>query len=250
MTLFGIDSANPTTPHIPALKTAGVKFACRYIAPVGKSYDWKRLSSAEADALKAAGLGIVVVFESTANRALIGKAGGVSDATTAKLQAAACGMPTGRPIYFAVDFEATAAQEPAIHAYITGVASVLGHAATGVYGDYSVVKSAMDAGLCEYAWQTYGWSSGAWDPRVHLQQYKNGQTIGGLSVDYNHATAADYGQWYPPATRRLVGYTVSFIDAHGHRRSVDVKHPLTWLVRHPRVKQRGKVIITRRFATT
>jgi hypothetical protein len=72
MAVFGVDYAWGR-PGAAALKRAGAKFACRYL-----SHDTtgKNLTRAEADELSAAGLWLVVVWETTANRALDGRAAG------------------------------------------------------------------------------------------------------------------------------------------------------------------------------
>ena len=53
----------------------------------------------------------------------------------------------------------------------------------------------FDAGLVAFGWQTYAWSAGQWDNRAQIQQYRNDQLIGGVSVDFDRATADDFGQW-------------------------------------------------------
>ncbi|TDD57870.1 DUF1906 domain-containing protein, partial [Actinomadura rubrisoli] len=122
MALFGVDYAWGR-PGVAALKRAGVKFVCRYL-----SHDTtgKNLTRAEADELSGAGLWLVVVWESAASRALAGRDAGEADAKDAAGQAASLGMPDGRPIYFAVDFDATEEQQGAINAYLDGAASVIG----------------------------------------------------------------------------------------------------------------------------
>jgi len=119
----------------------------------------------------------------------------VQDAKDAAAQAKSCGMPAGRPIYFAVDFDASSSQQSAINAYLDGAASVLGKNRTGIYGGYNPVKRALDGGHCAWAWQTYAWSGGKWDSRAQLQQYSNDHTIGGVGLDYDRSTKNDYGQW-------------------------------------------------------
>jgi Domain of unknown function (DUF1906) len=65
--------------------------------------------------------------------ALKGRTRGVSDAQEAQRQAVVAGMPSERPSYFAVDFDATAAQQATINDYFDGVASVLGVSRTTVH---------------------------------------------------------------------------------------------------------------------
>ncbi|HEY7485931.1 MAG TPA: glycoside hydrolase domain-containing protein [Streptosporangiaceae bacterium] len=191
MSEFGVDYAWGR-PGAAALKRAGVKFVGRYL-----SHDTtgKNLTLAEAKQLSAGGLWIFVVWESTAKRALAGHAAGVADAKAAEKQAHGCGMPGGRPIYFAVDFDASAAQQGAINSYLDGAASVLGRDRVGLYAGYYVIKRAFDAHKITWGWQTYAWSAGHWDKRAHVQQYSNGHKINGVGVDYDRAVKDDYGQW-------------------------------------------------------
>jgi hypothetical protein len=191
MSVFGVDYAWGR-PGASALKQAGVKFVCRYL-----SHDTtgKNLILAEARQLTSAGIWIVVVWESTAQRALSGHAAGVADAEAAVQQAAACGMPDGRPIYFAVDFDASSGQQAAINSYLDGTAGVVGRDRVGLYAGYYVVKRAFDAEKITWAWQTYAWSGGHWDGRAQLQQYSNDHKINGVGLDYDRAVKDDYGQW-------------------------------------------------------
>jgi hypothetical protein len=179
-------------PGGAALQAAGIEFACRYL-----SHDTgKNLSRAEADDLAAHGVWCVVVWESTANRALSGRSGGITDAQTALAQATAYGMPSGRPVYFATDWDVTPAQQAAVNAYLDGAGSVLGRGRIGVYGGYYAVKRALDGGHAALGWQTFAWSGGQWDPRAAIRQ-GNQKKINGVSVDLDTALVPDYGQWMP-----------------------------------------------------
>lgn len=186
---YGADYAwaRPTPAR---LKAAGYSFVVRYL-----SYDntGKNLTANEAQTLRQAGIDVVSNWEWTENDALGGYWGGVEYAKAADRQAAAAGMPAGRPIYFSVDFDASASQQGIISAYFDGVASVIGKARTGAYGSYSVIKRLFDAGKITWGWQTYAWSGGNWDPRAQLRQIQNG--LDGGQLDKNQAMAADFGQW-------------------------------------------------------
>jgi hypothetical protein len=211
--LFGIDhSSHPPAPA--ALKREGVRFVCRYLSTPGNS---KNITLVEATDLKLAGIDVVLVFETGGSRALGGRAAGAADAQSARAQAGLVGL-AGTPIYFAVDFDAQHAQLPAVLAYLQGAASVLGHDLTGVYGGLAAVKAALDAGACRYAWQTYAWSGGVWDPRAHLHQYADGQTLCGISVDFDRANAPDFGQHkgQPPTQPKAAGTS----PAHTGRENV------------------------------
>src|SRR3569832_2476214 len=86
-------------PSPSDLRASGYTFAARYL-----SYDTsgKNLSHGEADSLLANGLDVVVVWETTADCVLSGYAGGLRGGD---------GMPGSRPIYFAIDFDASSAQQ-------------------------------------------------------------------------------------------------------------------------------------------
>ena len=194
MSVFGVDYAWGR-PGAAALKRAGARFVCRYL-----SHDpTKDLSAAEAAELAAAGIALVVVWETTARRALDGRGAGAVDARTAERAAAALGMPGDRPIYFAADWDATPGQQDEINAYLDGAASVIGRARVGLYGGYWPLSRALDAGRARWGWQTYAWSGGRWDARAHIQQYSIDHRINGVGVDYNRAVKDDFGQWRPAA---------------------------------------------------
>ncbi|HEY8087196.1 MAG TPA: DUF1906 domain-containing protein [Polyangiaceae bacterium] len=191
-------------PSPSTLKADGYVFACRYL-----SHDTtgKNLSKSEADALIAAGVGVVDNWEDSATDALSGYNLGVSDAQTAQSQASADGAPSTRPIYFSVDFDATSGDMAAITAYFEGVASVIGVGRTGAYGGYYVVSQLFDAGKIKWGWQTYAWSGGQWDSRAQLRQVQNG--IAGGQMDLDQTVAADFGQWgadLPPVPDQPKGY--------------------------------------------
>ncbi len=184
---FGVDFATAGLTYNPAsLQAAGVTFVARYL-----NGGWKGMTRQEADALRATGIDIVGVWESTATRASAGFGAGQQDASAAHAAAVSYGMPTGRPVYFAVDFDASAAQ---VIPYFQGVASVLGAAGSGVYAGINVVDPLMAAGIVGYGWQTYAWSGGRWGT-AQLQQYSNGHPIAGLDTDYDRSVASDFGQW-------------------------------------------------------
>jgi hypothetical protein len=194
MTIFGIDYAWGR-PSVASMMAAGVKFAARYLS---HDTSGKNLSRSEADRLAKAGIWCVVVWETTASRAKTGgRAGGAADAKAAQSQAALCGMPGSRPIYFAVDFDAQKADWPKITEYFKGVISVLDLGRVGMYGGYDPIRWGFDDHLITWGWQTYAWSGGRRDQRIHLYQYLNDQRVGGVDCDYDLAYKTDYGQWKP-----------------------------------------------------
>lgn len=196
---YGIDYAFAPHPSSSALKAATVqdqpiRFIVRYVGSTDytSSRSSKWLSPPEAKSLHAE-YALVVVFETSAQRAEGGHDAGVADAKKAVRELAYCGLPADLPVYFAVDYDTTVG--PHITGYFEGVASVLGLHRTGCYGGYKVIKALFDAGLIAYGWQTYAWSGGKWDGRAQLRQFSNGHNLGGADVDYDLATSSSYGQW-------------------------------------------------------
>lgn len=178
---YGIDyEALP----VEQVKVLGASFVCRYLSTAGNP---KNLTREEARALSAHGVDVVVVFETTADRALEGRRAGEYDAHAALTQALGCGMVGARPIFFAVDFDSSSSPS-ATDGYFDGCAAVLGHGRCGPYGGFAVCEHQLDRGF-HWAWQTYAWSDGRWG-RAQLQQYQNG-----ASYDHDRAGDADFGQW-------------------------------------------------------
>jgi len=190
MTLFGLDYI--TGPPIADMKAAGVSFVCRYLSFVNSLTQIKLLTPGEAKALSGAGISIVSNYEWYAARVVEGAVAGQQDAQIAAKQHAACGGPPDRPIYFSVDADLTGSL---CAEYFQGVASVIGKGRTGAYGSYRVLHDLFNAGLITWGWQTYAWSGGAWEPRAHIQQYLNGVSMSGHSVDYDRSIKGDFGQW-------------------------------------------------------
>lgn len=181
---FGIDYVGTLSPT--AHKAVGSTFACRYL---------RELTGGEVKTLRASGIDVVVAYERDATRALGGEKQGIFDGREGLAQAEACGIPKGRPIYFAVDFPETAAQAGAVAAYFKGINSVLGVARTGAYGSFDTIGRLFAIGRIRYAWQTYAWSAGKLDHRACLYQYSNDHTVAGHGCDFDHSLAADFGQW-------------------------------------------------------
>jgi hypothetical protein len=184
-------------PSASSLQSQGFSFVARYLSHTPS----KDISKAEADALIANGIDVVLNWEASGTAVLDGYNQGVADAQAAKAEALAVGQPADRPIYFSIDFDASAAEQGTINGYYDGVASVIGRARTGAYGGYSQIKRLFDAGKISWGWQAYAWSYGQWDPRAQFRQIENG--IDGGQLDKDEAVANDFGQWghvAPPET--------------------------------------------------
>lgn len=217
---FGIDYASKT-PDAAALRKGGVKFVCRYVSTSGNP---KNIDAAEVKALKKAGVDVVIVFETSANRALDGFKAGAADAHAARQQTAAVGLPKCA-IYFAVDFDLAPAQEAAVKDYFKGVASVLGKKKAGVYGGFRAVSAIQGSGIVKYGWQTYAWSYGKWHAGAQLRQVKNAQVVCGVSCDHDHAVARDFGQSGAGVVKKAARTFWWFVK---HNRPIPVKVWKKW----------------------
>lgn len=207
----GFDCATPLTAALAAkFKADGYEFVCRYLVPSG----WKQLTKAEADAISAAGLQLISVYETTADRALGGYAAGLADGAKAVEVAAAVGQPKGSRIYFAVDFDARAGQMQTVIDYIRGCSEATPDYTTGVYGSAAVVQAVMIAGVCSGYWQTYAWSRGVKVPGIQVYQYQNDITVNGIGIDRNDSYG-DEGWWttLPTVEEEVKEYMLKVEDA-------------------------------------
>lgn len=193
MAAEGVDYST-SRPRPWVLRQAGKTFAMRYIGPGSTG---KHLTNAEAKTLVDAGLSIVAVAEGFAQDALHGRSMGITHGRAAVAAAHALSMPAGRPIYFAVDFDATASQLPTVAQYLAGVDSVSDIYQVGVYGGVRTINYCHDHSPATWYFQTYAWSAGQVSRWTHVRQYLNGQTIDGGRLDLDHAYTADFGQWTP-----------------------------------------------------
>jgi hypothetical protein len=191
VTAHGIDYSF-ARPDLKKAKAAGSEFAARYLSGGTSAKD---ITRPEFDALHAAGLAVVLVWENGGTAAKQGAQRGAQDAHSAVAQLSGLGL-SGHPVYFAVDFDPTPEELPAVVEYVKAAAAVIGASRTGVYGGESVIKAVLDARVCQFAWQTYAWGN-VWDSRAQLRQVENGVSLGGAAVDLDTAHAADFGQNMP-----------------------------------------------------
>lgn len=189
----GIDCATPLTlTTAKKLAAEGVKFACRYLVP--QRLAWKRLTRAEAEAITEAGLQIISVYETSANRPAGGAAAGEADGREAMAEAKLIGQPLGSAIYFAVDYDAQPKDYNAIEAYLRAAAKQIDGYKVGVYGSFAVIEEMARRGAAECFWQTYAWSKGKKSSRANLYQYQNGVALAGITVDLNESFGGE-GFW-------------------------------------------------------
>lgn len=182
----GIDCARPLDGKTAlAIKRAGYDFAGRYLVPAVGTLAWKALTKTEAEVITGAGLRLLTVWETTADRVKGGAAAGTSDGKRALQCAVDIGMPTSGIIYFAVDYDATAADMPIVEAYLRAARAQTGDYEIGVYGSYKVIEYMAARDVCKAYWQCVGWSGGKISANHNVYQAKWGQTVAGVSVDIN-----------------------------------------------------------------
>lgn len=183
-----------TGPSPAELVAAGKSFAMRYIA----RSDYPPLSVAEAAGLHAEGLDVGIIGEWGSQRMLGGRTAGVIDGQKAAAALASLGAPAGVVVYACADWDVQPAQLPSVDSYLAGFASVVGQPCTGLYGGLRVIEHVQGTRTASHFWQCYAWSgvrTTVWAPNTHLQQYRNGETIAGHSVDLDRSMQADWGQW-------------------------------------------------------
>ena len=193
--MIGFDYTERIDPA--ALKAAGCSVVFRYLSNPG----WpKNLTKAEADELLAAGIPIVLNYETSATFMLGGYAAGQACARSARAQATALGAPATTRIYYSADFDVTAAQTSIVMAFLQGAASVDGAAEVDEYGGLRLAQAAAAAGM--RPWQTVAWSGGVWDPHDVARQTGVQRTVGGVVVvDVNEIEdLAALGAWGGPTS--------------------------------------------------
>lgn len=183
MIIKGIDTATRITKAVAdKLKAENYLVACRYLPGTNKN-----MTSGEAQALSSAGLLILSIYETSADRAKGGQANGKADGIDALKLARALKMPEHGYIYFAVDYDAPLADLPIVAAYLQAACEAVQPYKIGVYGGYRVIEYAGERGLCSGYWQAYAWSYGKVSKYNTVRQTSAPQTIVGISADLDEA---------------------------------------------------------------
>jgi hypothetical protein len=200
------------------IKSAGYDGVIVYVSELrpGADFDFKPVTREYADALRAADLHIVSVYQygkpgwPTPSDYTRGYDGGVADAQAAMQLHAAAGGPDTAPIFFSIDedIDVNIWKSVALE-WFRGINSVLGVNRTGIYGHNRACAWAIGDGVVghsttpgyRWAWQTKAWSHGEREPAAVLYQVvvvsasDPGVLLGGTHVDVDEVLAADFGQW-------------------------------------------------------
>lgn len=197
----GLDAATDLTRFANQIKAAGFDHVGRYT---------KNVTRAEIDALHAAGLGVFLIFEGTADRSLAGAAAGQADGTKARAQARALGAPDTVRIYTTCDTDPTGSQVATVKAYGDGFA-----AAAGVSGFYACGAVLAVSALTPWLAGASGWNGSKAYDATGKWVMKQGPDLGGraaswaginwpaLGFDYDpNLIAGDIGAWMPDGVSR------------------------------------------------
>ena len=186
------------------LRGGGFAFAARYLVPESGGTKWKALTKAEAAEIRAAGLALMLCWETAARRVRDGEAAGRSDAATARALAEAMGVPPGTVIYYAADYDVPAADHDAVEAYLRGAADAAGPYPVGLYGHDRLIAAMSARGACRRFWRSAAWSTGDAGAAVVQTEWQGGARAKalagtlGFAVDLDRADTLA-GMWLPEA---------------------------------------------------
>jgi len=165
----GFDTTGDLTRFASSLVKKGYDFVCRYYNINNPS---KNLTLAEAHVLSNAGLRMVAIWENgyPITPGYFTHAAGVHDGTSAYYYALQqIGQPPSTPIYFAVDYDASAADvKGPVLSYFNGIRDGFNTIsknnpayAIGVYGSGLTCTAMLQAGTASFSWlaQSMGWGN-------------------------------------------------------------------------------------------
>lgn len=183
-------------PDLNSLRAAGVTAVSRYLAflPNGKV-----IQKPEYDALIAAGISVMLNWESSGRSWRDGYGAGLREGAEARRQARALGHPDSRPIVQSMDEGVPAGMLDTAAQYQHGFNDGGGCGPQGAYGTKLVLDHLFDCGLITVGWQTNarGWEGNGPDcARASLLQ-RTSHSLNGLPADqYDESTivGTDWGQ--------------------------------------------------------
>lgn len=199
--LKGYDASVNCGPVATSLYADGFRVALRYY---NVNVPSKTLYREEAQQLSDAGFLIGSVWENgyPTNSAYFNYDQGVFDGKGAVACAQNAGQPSGTPIYFAADYDATPSDiSGPINSYVVGLAESMGQQYDiGIYGSGLVCNSLFSRFVgVRHLWLAgaTGWSGYATCTNWSIRQ--NGwQTVAGVSLDTDECKIPQAGLWSLP----------------------------------------------------
>jgi len=192
--------------HAAMLAANGVTHASRYLRAGG-------ITKAEADAIRAAGINLILNFEGAGDHiSAFSAATGTRDGAASRARAEAMGAPPGTAIYFSCEpdqrfgaFSLTADYTARILPYYRAAKAALDPYRMGAYSFGTWLNRLLADGAIEFCWlpNATGWAgyheflaSNKWH---YLQRLPSNVNFNGLLVDWDDVNPAfaDIGAWAP-----------------------------------------------------
>ena len=233
MSIPGIDTC-VRIPDAKALYDKGIRFVCRYLVPT-KAYD-KAVTMAEAGKIIDAGLGLLLCWETSANRASEGAKAGTKDGETARKCAQELGVPENAAIYFAVDYRPPLHDYDAIETYLRTAAHACAPYGCGIYGPFDIVEEMTRRLPTLYAWQCVAWSDGKVSASADVYQYQwqGGPEAAALTSELGYAVDLDTcedlqkaGMWLPDTSKPWYADAMAWASERGLIRDGRPNDPVT-----------------------
>ena len=221
MMYTGVDTC-VRIPDAQLLHDKGVGFVGRYLVPA-EYYD-KAITAAEASRLRAAGLAVLLCWETEAARAAEGIRAGATDGERAKKCAEALGVAESAAIYFAVDYVPNLRDYDAIEAYFRAAGHACAPFGCGIYGPFGIVEEMVRRIPTLYVWQCVGGSGGKLSASADVYQYQaqggaEAKALAaelGYNVDLNRCEdLTKAGMWLPQEKKPWYADTVAWALKEG-----------------------------------
>lgn len=206
--LLAFDADEHLASVAPLAIQRGVRIFLPYyklFTPADRDAIWKAASEAGVS------VGIIPIFETTAERGLAGSSAGVQDGQSIARYMAASGQPSGTSYVLTFDFDEQAAQDPACRAYAGAVQAANPSNLMVAYGNGALAEELKQLGIAKFAWDAGGMGMRGTRADLASGQEDLQQDVGdvrglhlGIEIDSDfapHATKPeDLGAWTSPAS--------------------------------------------------
>ncbi len=211
--------------HLGAIAPLAIQRGVRIFLPY-----YKLFTTADRDAIFVAAavagiqVGIIPIFETSAERALQGATAGAQDAVAIVAYMAACGQPAGTSYVLTFDFDEQTSQDQACRSYALAVYAGVPHHPMVAYGNGALTEELKQLGAAKYAWDAGGMGMRGTRADIAAGAEDLEQDVGdarglhlGISIDSDfapHATSpADLDAWSSPVVGTVIASPVSVLPA-------------------------------------